>query len=68
MKPKTRMDYVKIYGQKMRKDSSLFRQQKMLIESQLQSSSQIFRSMFGDGKDFEKKARVYLRKVGMIRF
>lgn len=66
MKPKTRMDYVKIYAEKLKDDNSLFRQQKVLIESQMRSSSQIFRSMFGDGKDFEKKAREYLRKVGMI--
>ncbi len=66
MKTKTRMDYIKIYAERLRKDNAMFKQQKMLIESQLQSSSQIFRSMFGDGKDFEKNARTYLRKVGMI--
>ena len=66
MKTRTRMDYIKIYAEKLKEDNSLFRQQKMLIESQLQGSSQIFRSMLGDGDDFKQKARAYLRKVRMI--
>lgn len=66
MRPKTDLDYIEIYANKLKKDNSLFKQQKKLIESQMHSSSAIFKKMFGTGKDFRINARKYLRKVGLI--
>jgi len=44
--------YVKYFAEKLREDNSIFKQQKMLIESQLKSSSELFRKRLGTGKDF----------------
>ena len=65
MIPKTRLDYIVLYAEKLKEDNSLFRQQKMLIESQLRSSRQLFRNMFGTGAGFKINARRYLKKIGM---
>lgn len=62
MKPRTDMDYVELYAKKLKEDNSLFRQQKKLIESQLKSSSSLFKNMFGKA-DFKENARKYLRKI-----
>jgi len=61
MKPKTDLDYVRLYSEKLKNDNSLFKQQKILIESQLKGSQSLFRNMFSE-KDFKKEARKYLRK------
>ncbi|MEK6860170.1 MAG: hypothetical protein AABX54_05140 [Nanoarchaeota archaeon] len=61
----TDMDYVELYADKLREDNSLFKQHKVLIESQLKSSSSLFSNMFGK-EDFKKKARDYLRNIGLI--
>ncbi|HLD84050.1 MAG TPA: hypothetical protein VI979_04320 [archaeon] len=66
MKPKTRMDYVELYAKKLRNEPLLFEQQRMLIDSQIIASRELFRNMFGEGKDFEKKARSYLKARGII--
>lgn len=66
MIPKTDLDYIEFYASKLKKDNSLFKQQKMLIESQLQSSSLLFKKMFGTQKNFKDNAREYLRGVGLI--
>ncbi|MBU0907072.1 MAG: hypothetical protein KKE05_02845 [Nanoarchaeota archaeon] len=63
----TDLDYVRLYAEKMRRDNSLFEQQKVLIESQLQSSRSLFQNTFGIGAEFKKNAREYLRKVGLIK-
>jgi hypothetical protein len=60
------MDYVKIYAEKLKKNNLYFRQYKELIDSQIQSSKEIFIKKFGTGKNFKKNAREYLRKVGLI--
>ncbi len=60
-KPETDLDYVELYAKMLREDNSLFKQQKKLIESQLKSSSSLFRKMFGK-KDFKRNAREYLKK------
>jgi hypothetical protein len=65
-KPIKDLDYVEIYAEKMRKDNSLFKQQKVLIESQMLSSISLFRNMFSEG-DFKVLAREYLKKVGLIK-
>lgn len=65
MSPKTRLDYIEFYANKLKKDSSLFNQQKTLIESQLHSSSALFKKMFGS--QFKNNAREYLKGMGLIR-
>tara|TARA_Y100000310_G_scaffold59583_1_gene54978 strand:+ start:301 stop:501 length:201 start_codon:yes stop_codon:yes gene_type:complete len=65
MIPETYLDYVIIYANKLKEDNSLFKQQKMLIESQLRSSSMLFRKMFGS-KNFKANARRYLKKIDLI--
>ncbi len=62
MIPKTRLDYIELYASRLKEDNSLFKQQKKLIESQLKSSSSLFRNMFGTGKAFKVNARIYLKK------
>lgn len=62
--PKTKLDYVEIYARKLKEDNSYFEQQKMLIESQMRSSSSLFKKMFGS--EFKTKARAYLKGVGLI--
>lgn len=57
------LDYVTFYAEILKKDNSLFVQQKRLIESQLSSSSSIFKNMFGKEKDFQINARKYIKKI-----
>ncbi len=60
------LDYVELYAEKLKKDSGQFNQQKKLIESQLRSSSSLFKKMFA-GKDFKLKAREYLKNIGLLK-
>ena len=64
--PKTDMDYVELYANRLKEDNSLFRQQKMLIESQMHASASLFRNRFGKGKEFKINARKYLRGIGIL--
>ena len=66
MKPTTDMDYVELFAQKLKANANLFRQQKMLIESQLHSSWELFGKMFGTGEGFKTKARSYLKGLGVL--
>jgi hypothetical protein len=61
------IDYVEFYAEKMKGDNSIFGQQKKLIEAQLIASIVLFRRMFGEGDDFKKNAREYLRSIGLIK-
>ena len=63
--PITDMDYVKLYAKALKNNSELFKQQKMLIESQLKASRELFLKRFGE-KDFKLKAREYLRRIELI--
>lgn len=60
-----RIDYVKLYAERLKQDNSIFKQQKLLIESQLKGSSSLFRDMFK--KNFKEEARDYLKKRGLIK-
>tara|TARA_Y100000310_G_C20379859_1_gene667562 strand:+ start:251 stop:439 length:189 start_codon:yes stop_codon:yes gene_type:complete len=60
-----RIDYIKIYAEKLKQDNSIFKQQKLLIESQMKGSSSLFKNMFK--KNFKKEARDYLKKRGLIK-
>lgn len=64
MKLKTDLDYVEFYANKLKLDNSIFKQQKKLIESQLKSSSDIFRKKFG--KNFKVNARKYIKEQELI--
>lgn len=66
MIPKTDQDYIEHYSARLRENPSFFRQQKLIIESQLHSSTMLFRRMFGQGKNFKSNARKYLRSIGRI--
>jgi len=66
MKPITDMDYVELYAEKLKKDPSLFKQQKMLIDSQIKASQSLFTNMFGVGEEFKKNAREYLKGIGLL--
>jgi len=68
MKPISDIDYVELYAEKMKHDKSIFKQQKELIEAQLNSSSDLSKKMFsGNFKLFKSKAREYLRAVGLLK-
>jgi len=58
------LEYVEFYAEKLKEDGSLFRQQKILIESQLKSSQSLFKNMFGE--DFKTNARKYLKAIGLL--
>tara|TARA_Y100000310_G_scaffold92989_1_gene90568 strand:+ start:1948 stop:2136 length:189 start_codon:yes stop_codon:yes gene_type:complete len=59
------IDYVKLYAEELKKNPALFKQQKMLIESQYKASRSLFRNMF-KGEDYKKKAREYLKGIGLL--
>lgn len=63
--PKTDMDYVILYAENLRENPQFFKQQKILIESQMKSSQSFFQNLF-KGKDFKTEARKYLRGRGLI--
>lgn len=58
-------DYIILYAEKLKSNNDLFKQQKMLIESQMNASSSLFRNSFG--KEFKIEARKYLKSVGLIK-
>ncbi len=65
IKPKTNLNYVEIYSQKLKENSKLFSQQKSLINSQIKSSKSLFKH-FGKGEKFKQNARQYLKGVKLI--
>lgn len=60
------LDYIDLYAEKLRKDSSFFEQQKMLIESQMLASKSLFKNKF-KGENFKEKAREYLKEIGILK-
>ena len=64
--PKKDEDYVILYAEKTKLDASLFKQQKVFIESQYKSSQSLLRNMFGSGEEYKRNARAYLKKLGLI--
>lgn len=59
------LDYVALYAKALKRDSSVFKQQKMLIESQMNGSAKLFRNMFS-AEDFKKGARNYLKQIKIL--
>jgi hypothetical protein len=66
MIPKTDMDYVELFAKRLKEDNSLFEQQRMIIESQMKASAELFRNAFGTGEEFKRNARKYLKGIGLI--
>ncbi len=64
--PKENIDYVEFYAKALKNNSKYFKQQKMLIESQLKSSKEIFKKRFGTGETFKLNAREYLKNTGRL--
>src|SRR3989344_3397744 len=58
------LDYVRIYAESLKSNPLLFRQQKMLIDSQIQASRSLFKSMLA-GPNFKIAARKYLKEIGL---
>jgi len=65
-KPKTDLDYIEIYAEKLKKDNRLFEQHRIFIESQLKASLSLFHNMFSES-DFKKEARKYLKERLLIK-
>jgi len=65
-KPVKDLDYVKLYSEKLKENNSLFKQQKILIESQLEGSRSIFKNMFFKN-NFKENARKYLKDIGLLK-
>ena len=65
-KPKTDLDYIEIYSEKLKNDNSLFDQHKRFIESQLMASSSLFKEAFSE-TEFKELARKYLKGRLLIR-
>ena len=66
MTPRTDLDYIEFYANKLKNNNSFFKQQKILIESQLHGSSDLFRKMFGTQNRFKINARKHLKSIGLI--
>jgi hypothetical protein len=64
--PETDEDYIILYAEELNANpSEIFKQQKMLIDSQMISSRSFFQNLF-KGKNFKTEARKYLKTRGMI--
>ena len=63
--PKTDLDYIKIYAEKLRENPKFFKQQKELIESQLSSSSDLTKKRFSR-ENFKVQARAHLKEIGVF--
>lgn len=63
-----RINFVKYWAEYIRTHSDLdwSKQQNMLINSQIQSSQSLFSNTFGQGEDFKKNAREYLKNIGVL--
>ncbi len=63
--PRTDLEYVEFYAKKLKENPEFFKQQKELIESQLESSSSLAKKRFPK-EDFKIQARIYLKKIGLL--
>jgi len=63
--PQTNLDYIEIYTENLKENSEFFKQQKMIIDSQIKSSRSFFNNLF-KGKDFKTEARKYLKERGLL--
>ena len=63
--PKTDLNYVELYAEKLKENPKFFKQQKELIDSQLEISSELTKKRFSKG-DFKSNARKYLKDIGIL--
>ena len=64
--PKTDDDYILLYAEELKLNpSEIFRQQKILIDSQINSSRSFFQNLFNK-KNFKEEARKYLKERKLI--
>ena len=61
---KTNEEYVIFYARQLKENKKYFKQQKIIIDSQIKSSREIFGKKFG--KNFKENARKYLREIGLL--
>ena len=64
--PKTDEDYIKLYAESLKKNPELFKQQKMLIDSQIKANRSLFKT-FGKEEEFKLNARRYLRGIKLLK-
>ena len=64
--PKTDEDYIKLYAESLKKNPELFKQQKMLIDSQIKASRSLFKT-FGKEEEFKLNSRRYLRGIKLLK-
>lgn len=64
-----RMNFVRYWAEYVRThdDEDWSKQQKVIIDSQLESSKNVFKKMFGTGTDFKINVRKYLGRMGLIK-
>ncbi len=63
--PKSDLDYIEIYAEKLRENPEFFKQQKELIESQLSSSSDLTKKRFSK-ENFKAQVRAHLKEIGVF--
>ncbi|MCX6750023.1 MAG: hypothetical protein NTZ83_01045 [Candidatus Pacearchaeota archaeon] len=64
--PKTDLDYVILYAEKLKENPKFFVQQKELIDSQLTASSELTKKRFSK-TDFKNSVRKHLREIVIIQ-
>ncbi|MFW5846928.1 MAG: hypothetical protein ACOCUU_02090 [Nanoarchaeota archaeon] len=64
MQFKEDIDFVIFYSERLKKDASLFEQQRKFLNSQICASRSLFANW--KGKEFKKNARIYLKERGLI--
>ncbi len=64
--PKTDLDYVEIYAEKLKENPKFFKQQKELIDSQLIASSDLTKKRFSK-ENFKTEIRKYLLEIGLLK-
>lgn len=64
-----RINFVRYWAGYVRthEDGDWSKQQNVLIDSQLENSRNVFRSMFGTGERFKVNARRYMGRMGLIK-
>ena len=62
--PKTDLDYIVVYAEKLKENPKFFKQQKELIETQLSSSAALAKQRFSK-ENFKTEVRAHLKEIGV---
>ena len=65
-KPKSDLDYVEFYAEKLKENPKFFIQHRSIINSQIKGSISLFEYL-GKGEIFKKNARKYLEGIGKVQ-